>query len=53
MITWLDHLCRQTTKFVDEKWHGGDPRKALAYHIGQEILASQNGIQTFLRKPFA
>jgi hypothetical protein len=44
MITWLDYLCTQITKFIDEKWHSGDSRKALAYHIGQEILAFQNGI---------
>jgi hypothetical protein len=44
MLTWLEVFCRRTAETVDEKWHGGDPRKALAYHIGQEILAFRNGI---------
>ncbi len=44
MLTWLDHCCRQVAKIIDEKHHGGDPRRALAYHVGQEILAFQNGV---------
>lgn len=43
MLTWLDHHCRQVAKIIDEKHHGGDPRRALAYYVGQEILAFQNG----------
>jgi hypothetical protein len=39
MLTWLDYLRRQMTDTVDEKWHGGDLRKALAYHASREVLA--------------
>jgi hypothetical protein len=44
MLTWLDRMCRQAFKVVDEKWHGGDPRKAMAYHIAQEIQAFHKGV---------
>jgi len=43
LLTWLDRFSRQAIKIVDEKWHGGDPRKAMAYQIGREIQAAHNG----------
>ena len=44
LLTWLDRLCRQAVKVVDEKWHGGDPRKAMAYHVAREIQAFRKGV---------
>lgn len=44
LLTWLDHTCRQALTTVNEKWHGGDPRKAMAYHIGREIQGFHNGM---------
>jgi hypothetical protein len=44
LLTWLDHRCRQAAKIIDEKHHGGDPRRALAYYVGQGILAFQKGV---------
>lgn len=43
MLTWLDHCCRHAVRTVDVKHHSGDPRQALAYHVGQEILAGKKG----------
>lgn len=47
MLTWLDHYCRQVARLVDEKWHGGDPRKALAFQVTQRIQQAQRGILPF------
>jgi hypothetical protein len=38
MITWLDRLARICARRLDEQHHGGDPRRALAFYVGQ-ILA--------------
>jgi hypothetical protein len=44
MLTWLDILYRKTAEIVDEKWQEGDPRRALALHLAQEVLAFHNGV---------
>ena len=46
-MTWLDNLCRRLAEMVDPKHHGGDPRKALAYHVGDILQASQQGKHQF------
>ncbi len=37
MLTWLDQLCRQLTMPEDIDRHHGDPRKALAFHVGAKL----------------
>jgi hypothetical protein len=41
-MTWLDILCRRIAE-MDPKHHGGDPRKGLAYHVGELVQATQQG----------
>jgi hypothetical protein len=43
MITWLDRLARGVVNQIDEKHHGGDPRKAFAYYVGQVVAFAQEG----------
>jgi len=47
MLTWLDYICKQTVPLVDVKWHGGDPRKALAFHVGGCIVDAQRQAAPF------
>lgn len=47
MITWLDYLCRQAIPLVDEKWHKGDPRRALAYQVSEFVFHAQKGTVSF------
>lgn len=43
MLTWLDWFCLQTLLDVDERQHKGDPRRALALHLGDQIDAFHRG----------
>lgn len=47
MLTWLNYFYKQTLPLVDVKWHGGDPRKALAFYVGRCILDAQRRIAPF------
>jgi hypothetical protein len=47
MLTWLDYVCKQSLPSVDLKWHGGDPRKALAFYVGECITAAKRRVVPF------
>jgi hypothetical protein len=47
MLTWLDRLCRQAIPLVDSKWHGGDPRKALGFHVHQRLYDAKTRTRPF------
>jgi len=47
MLTWLDYICKQSLPLVDVKWHGGDPRKALAFHVGGCIVDAKRQVASF------
>jgi hypothetical protein len=47
MLTWLDHMCRQTLPLVDAKWHNGDPRKAFGSFIHRLLRDAQQGTMSF------
>jgi hypothetical protein len=47
MLTWLDRLCRQAVPLVDTKWHGGDPRRALGFHIHQRLYHAKTQAEPF------
>jgi hypothetical protein len=47
MLTWLDRFARRAAEIANEKYHGGDPRKALAHMVGQALIHTQMGDQLF------
>lgn len=47
MLTWLDFVCRCVMEIADEKFHQGDPRKALAYSCGMTYTAMKRGVGSF------
>jgi hypothetical protein len=45
MITWLDRIARAFLTRIEEKHHGGNPRKALAYHVNQIMGLAHQGFR--------